>query len=376
MNIHLLPDDKFSDLTVIQFEYYYPNDNIYVAMPIKGESDFMYIKNKKIIKVDFNDKDCLSSLLLYVKLDKIHNVFVHYLDQAKSKLACQLVYKTNCKCYWIFYGGDLYSILYKRKGYRLYDDFRLYDIMYKLYWKLKTLWKIATCDDYFENFIKICDYVCYWDKYDFELLKKYYNVNIQFRYFGYFNPLVSSSNEILSNKTQKQQNLVLVGNNSNRNGNEITILRRLYKLDKNKQLQLLLPMSYGYPSDKNRIIKYLNKYFCNRYTILDKYMPYQDYVELISKANSAIFGQRRQAAGGNIIAVLNKGTKVFLREDNNIMQMLKDERCVVFSFEKDLKDVSILLEPLSENIVKNNKENCKLSNLSLHGDDFMRELFT
>lgn len=374
MNLHLLPDDKFSDIAVKQFEYYYSGKNIFVSCPNKGMSDFEFIHSDLVFCIEFDRSDFCDALSKVVPLSSIDNVFVHYLDEPKTNIACELVKKTNARFFWVFYGGDLYSILYKRKGYRIYDDVRFRDIVYVVYWRLKAWVNKLRKKDYFENFVKICDYVCYWDKYDFELLKKNYNTKAKFRFFAYYIPEKQKENNTIASLPSKQNNLVLIGNNSSRNGNELTILKKLKDIDKNCQLSLILPMSYGYPSDKERIKAYLEKNFEGRYTILDQYIPFNDYVKMIARANCAIFGQRRQAAGGNIFSMIKYGSKVFLREDNNVLDLLRDMGCVAFSFESDLHTIADVITPLSVEEVRINEECCILNHLSEIADSFMNEL--
>lgn len=375
MNIHLLPDDKFSEAAVHQFEFYFPGQNLYISWPITRSTSFKYIHDMRVKCIDYSSECFCKELSGIINLEEINNVFVHYLDEAKSKAANELKKITGCRCYWIFYGGDLYSVLYKRNSYPLYDDFKFYDIIYKAYWKVKTLWKKLVNDDYFENFLQICDYICYWDKYDYELLKKYYDIKAKFRFFAYYTPETVRKEDSQFYASNKQYNLILVGNNSNRNGNIITILKRIKEIDKNQEMELLLPLSYGYPSEKKRIINYLKTNFQGRYTILDSFIPYQEYMALITKANSAIFGQHRQAAGGNIFTMVKAGAKVFLREDNNVLQLLRDEKCIVYSFEEDMNCIDILKEPLTEEAKDTNKNNCVLNNLSEIAGDYMLALF-
>ena len=71
--------------------------------------------------------------------------------------------------------------------------------------------------------------------------------------------------------------------------------------------------------------------------------------------NASIYGQHRQEGGGNIIQAFRSGTKVFLREDNNLLQLYRDWGLKVFSFENDLNSIEDLLTSLSiEDQILNN----------------------
>ena len=85
-------------------------------------------------------------------------------------------------------------------------------------------------------------------------------------------------------------------------------------------------------------------------------------------------GHRRQEAGGNISFLLRNGKKVFLREDNTLLQYYRDLGCFVYSFEKDLNSKDDL-RPLTKEQQEINR-NVMLKRISPEKiDDMMLNLF-
>lgn len=367
MNLHLLPDDKFSDGAIALFEKYSKGTDIYISSS-NPNKELKYIKDS--ICLNLSPSEIINYLRDNDLLNSISKVFVHYLNQERAQVAIDIKDLIGSKIYWIFYGGDMYSILYKRNNYKLYDSICLKDFFYKAYWKCKGLLNQLLSRDYFTNFIRKFDYFCYWDIYDFKLLQRYYPNHAEFKYFAY----AGTKEFDLNFSEEKQHNLVLVGNNCKRAGNHLTILKRLREIDAKEQLELLLPMSYGDIWVKNKVKKYLDLHFHNRYTILDGFMEYEEYLKTISKANSSIFGFNRQAAGGNIFTMIKFGSKVFLREKNNVISVLQDSNCISYTFERDLNSVDKLLTPLSADDIIRNFNNCPGFPSISQIDDYMKKI--
>lgn len=87
-------------------------------------------------------------------------------------------------------------------------------------------------------------------------------------------------------------------------------------------------------------------------------MPQAEYFALINKVEVAVIGARRQEAAGNIINLLSNGTKVFLREDNNLLQYYREKGFIIFSYEKDLNSLADL-QPLTLEEQLHNRE-CRI----------------
>ena len=131
------------------------------------------------------------------------------------------------------------------------------------------------------------------------------------------------------------------------NGNHLTILKRLAEIDPERKLKLLIPLSYGKKEIVREVEDYVKSDNLNA-CVLKDFLPKDEYLKLIGNVTVAILGHHRQEGGGNILQAFRSGTKVFLREDNNLLQLYRDWGLKVFSFERDLHSVEDLINPLTK----------------------------
>lgn len=380
MNLHLLQDEKFYQSAINQFEYYDPGNNVYVIENSSVTNNANL--DPKLEVYDFHSREAID--LIANKYSGVEKLFVHALNRPKSKIV-KKIKKINpqVKVYWIFFGIDLYRELELFKGYQLFDDLKdlpkkklsvrfveekLYGYFRKLIYKIDARW------DYFGYFISVCDYFCFWDKYDYELLRNNFRTDAKFKYFIYHKPeqTVEFEESLLNRNIRR--NTILIGNSCNLTGNHFTLLRKLKEMDVNETINFILPMSYGNAEFKKKIVEYLEKNFKGRYLVLDKLMPYDKYVELLSSIPVAIFGNRRQEAAGNIFMMLRLGAKVFLRDDNNMLRVFKDRDCRVFSFDQECNELADVTTPLSFETQKQNIINHSKYAEKEFRENFMKEL--
>jgi dTDP-N-acetylfucosamine:lipid II N-acetylfucosaminyltransferase len=188
------------------------------------------------------------------------------------------------------------------------------------------------------------DYFCFWNNYDYELLKKHFTTTATYKQFLYYNLIDRNYTNI---SFAKQQGKVLINHSASANGNHLTILQKLKQiLPQDNEVNIITPLSYGSESIKNEVINTGTNLFGKNFTPIVNYMPIDEYYNLLNNIPVAIFGSKRQEGGGNIFYMLGKGAKVFLRNNNNMMQWLKDHGFYIFSVEDDLLSAKDLL-PLS-----------------------------
>lgn len=368
VNIHLLQDEKFVDNSINMFEKYYPNQNFFIVDKDEGESRFVTPKDN-VLFLPFNHSDCLKIIqkkcLLNVRNQTI-NVLVHFLT--RDAACCALALKDSLlkvKLYWIFYGADLYTYLEKNGKYQLYD--------YKVAGQknlLKDYLRIFLGRYKFvKDFCKSLNYFCFWNYYDYKLLCRHVNTKAEFKLFYY----VNTGKTIFYDSVPQEEPTILVNHSASYSGNHLTVIEKLKSLSL-ENLKLIFPLSYG-PEKHITLIK--NKaatLFPNKCVFLEDYMPIDTYYKTISICQCAIMGHRRQEAGGNISFLLRNGKKVFLREDNTLLQYYRDLGCFVYSFEKDLNSKDDL-RPLTKEQQEINR-NVMLKRISPEKiDDMMLNLF-
>ena len=350
MNIHLCNDQKFINKAVFDFEKFYPDQNIFfINKKIDEAPEFVTI-SEIVQKKDFK-RDNIAALIddLVVTYGQV-NIFVHALDKRKARIVSDLSH-SSYRTYWIFYGVDLYKRLYNNGLYSLYDNqssaTKLKLLVRKLFWYSG----LGPNQGSIKKFIYRLDYFCFWNVYDYKLLKKFYKTKAVYRNFMY-----DSHSMPPAFIESKDQNLTCMVNHSgSTTGNHMTILRRLNSPDlKNKISRLIIPLSYGNERVVNEVDSYCKKSFPISYWPLKDFVLKEEYLRVLASVNVAFFGHRRQEAAFNILFLIASGAQIFLRRDNNLLKLLKDLGVCVFVFEDDLCSPKSL-EPLEEDIQKSNR---------------------
>ncbi|MDE5674360.1 MAG: hypothetical protein K2I44_03300, partial [Muribaculaceae bacterium] len=115
-----------------------------------------------------------------------------------------------------------------------------------------------------------------------------------------------------------------------------------------------------------------NKLFGHKFKPILNYMQRDEYFNMLKSVDIAIIRNIKKKASGNIIQLLKNGVKVFLRNDNNLLEYYRQKGYIVFSFEDDLIDLNSLKSLTLDEKEHNRK--CYLSNL-VYYDDFMPNFF-
>jgi len=219
------------------------------------------------------------------------------------------------KSYWVMWGGDFY-------------------FPEKQSWIKKQVIK------------KMGHFVTYI-KGDYELAKKWYGAKGKYHEcFMYPSNLYKEYD--IEPKEHSTINIQL-GNSADPTNNHIDILKKLVKY-KDEDINIFVPLSYGNKTYAQEVIKYGKKIFANKFIPLTEFMPFEKYLEFLSKIDIAIFAHKRQQAMGNIITLLGLGKKVYMRSDITPWQLFKDIDVKVF----DIANIEINL--IDEEVKKENQQ--------------------
>lgn len=357
MNLHLVHDEKFINGAVDLFEKYSPNENIFIVNSSTGY--FKYIKiRKEIIILNFNEKKSLKEISILIEKYSIKKVFVHYLDYHKSQVVNMLKKEFNLKTFWVFFGADLYTLLHEDFDYPLFDNEIKQKISFYQYLRSKLSFikrLILTRDSPKQSilkFIREMDYFCFWNIYDYELLKSYYHTNAIHLDFSYFNSSERNVSVIGSKKDLK----IVVNHSGSIFANHSTILNKIYSIDTQKKIkEIIAPLSYG-DEEVIGITRQLgNELFKEKFIPILNFLELATYFKIFQDVSVAFYGARRQEAAGNVMYLLGRGVKLFLRNDNNMINYLKDKGFIVYSFEDDFKTIDDLNPLDKEQMIINNE---------------------
>lgn len=238
------------------------------------------------------------------------------------------------KCYWVIWGGDLYT--------------------YKLSKRTLGWWK----SEIFRRFvIKRFGHFVTHVKGDFELACRWYGASGQWHECFLYPSNIAPSPRFVS--TNDRSVNVLVGNSADPSNNHFEILDRLATLSE-PRLRIFCPLSYGIEDHVNAVLTHGKSLFGASFVPLQRFMPENQYVEMLSMMNFAIFNHNRQQAMGNIVQLLGMGKTVYLRSDTTTWGMLRHIGVTV----KDVSDLD--LSPLPRDLADRNSS--LIANYFSHGN--------
>ena len=353
MNLHIFHDDKFTNGGIEQFEKYFPNQNIFIILLYKDKTPKYIPTHKEVLIFHIRDNNLEGTIRDIISSMHVDKLFIHYLDTFKASITSKILSKeSKLKLYWIFYGGDLYDYLSKYRQYNIIDDDQLKkkatkENFIKIIKYL--LWFGWTPKSGIDRFFKRLNYFCFWNEFDYTLFKDNIRSNAEYKNFIYINAL-GDAKFPLTNKS----NTIMINHSASITGNHLFVLDYIKNLPlKEQKCNILLPLSYGDKDYANNIITLAENTLDTNITSLTSFMPLHEYQELLSTVKIAIFGMRRQEAAGNIFQLINMGTKVFLREENTLLQWLKKRGFVVFSLENQYDELPSLTGLSAEEIRHN-----------------------
>lgn len=304
---------QFMDFIRDNFNYY---DHLFFVF--NNYHDFKIKKSKNVILLTNYPNKIIPYLILIHLLYSAKKIVIHGLWDKNFNRILFLQPWLLKKCYWIMWGGDFY-----------YPE--------KQGWIKKQV-------------IKRIKYLVTGTTGDYELAKKCYGVKGKhIKSFNYPSTLYQEVN--IKPKTNESIN-ILVGNSADPTNNHLEVFEKL-KLYKDEDIKIIVPLSYGDQSYARQVIKAGNAIFGSKFQALTYFMPFENYLNLLSEIDIAIFNHKRQQAFSNIITLLGLGKKVFIRKESTLNGVFKEYGLTVFDSN------NIDLQPLGEIIKEQNINNVK-----------------
>jgi hypothetical protein len=256
-------------------------------------------------------------------LNKAQKIIIHGLFNPRLVFTLFLHPWLLKKCYWIMWGGDLYFYELRKKSFKsnLYESVRAFVI--------KRLGHFVT-----------------QIKGDYELAKKWYGSNGQ-----YHESFVYQSNLFKEHSSPPKNNAsinILVGNSANPTNNHSTIFEKLLKF-KNENIKIYCPLSYGGEENARKISLLGKELFGDKFLPFIKFIPTEEYIELLGKIDIAIFAHKRQQASGNTVTLLGLGKKVYMNSNVTTWGLFSKLGLHIYDLNK------LDLNPLTEKQIARNK---------------------
>jgi hypothetical protein len=228
------------------------------------------------------------------------------------------------KCYWVIWGGDLYTRILSERT---------------LGWlRFESLRQIAI--RHIGNFVTHI-------RGDYELAQKWYGAKgVWHDCFMYPSNLYQ---EPPVQNTPHEGINILLGNSADPSNNHIDALEKL-RLYAAENIQIFCPLSYGDAEYAKQVADYGKIIFGDKFNPLLEFMRFDEYKKLLAKIDVAIFNHKRQQGMGNITTLLGLGKSVYMRADVTSWDFVSQLGISVFDID------SLILEKLSENDAVKNKK--------------------
>jgi len=344
MNIHITHDDKFLDFFIENEEVYTNTLNRYIVY--SNEQKLKYTKSNRveIISPKYSD---LEELSREVKEGDV--LYLHYLRDVLIDFVALIT--IDVKIVWIFWGADGFSLLpnynnlfFLKKTKKIQLDNRI-----KMNWCINPFYLYKNTVQYFKQttqlkkqiahtivkFDLIKSKITYFAHYipeDLELLSK--KLDLKFKWLD-FNYITTKQIEIPKSVSSNFNNII-IGNSAYATNNHLDIFHELSHYDLSSFDKIYCPLSYGNKKYAEKIIKYGKKYFKGKFVPLTQFLPYSEYIAILNSCKIGIFGMIRSQAGGNIVALLNQGCRIYMKKDNTLFKLLKKYHIKIYTVEEDM----------------------------------------
>ena len=293
MILHVAHPDKFIPPFINLINNNFPNQTHYFWLDSRSEK-YVVDEHPNVYNAE-NDsfgKWKARALLVY-KMHEADKVILHGLFNDSLIKTLSLVPWLLPKCYWAIWGGDLYrgensEKITERRSNELLRTF-----------VIKRLGHLVT-------------YIAG----DVELARHKYGAKGK-----HHECLLYQSNTFAAPERGESQNKpefsyinILLGNSADPSNNHIDALKKLLPY-KAEPLRIYAPLSYGDAEHAEKVISVGKEWFGNKFIALTSFIQYEEYLDLLSTIDIAIFNHERQQAMGNTINLLGFGKTVFINSD-------------------------------------------------------------
>lgn len=341
--LHWVVDDKFIDVLISIMEHTKgKHSHIYAIVTDHASDNLTYIQQKEYIRI-IPSKD-LIRVLTDCEVLVLHGLRIGVFDMLQQ-------IPQRIKVIWSSWGYDLYSIptkgypfiklpLYKpstkrvmRKGFK--EHLMGLHVEMNYFFNKKKIESAISRIDYFSSVIP--------QEYDLMRRLPFFKAQqVDLHYFS-LDDIVSEEN--LGDPLPKGNN-ILIGNSGDPTNNHLDVFESLRNIDIGN-CKIYVPLSYGGTIAYREKVKTVGKkYWGENFVALEKFVPYQEYNEIISSCSNIILFHERQQAMGNIRLGVWNGCKVFLSISGLTYQFHKNLGIRVFALQNEL-NAEELKTPLS-----------------------------
>lgn len=253
-------------------------------------------------------------------------IYLHFLGKASIKFVNQV---SHPGFVWIFWGADGYKL--PKVDAKLYlpltqahlgggssDKQRKSGVLNAM----RGWWDDVVFDLSSARALKRIQYCATWIREDFELIRDSYNPDIKWIDFSYLNEdeLFRAEAKSLESAEVRSGMRIMAGNSANPTNNHLDIFDYLVRNKICKPDTIVYcPLSYsGKQSYIDAVVAKGRSLFGDNFIPLTDFMPYADYLKLLSEIDVFFFFHRRQQAVNNSLSAKWLGKTIVLHPDNNL----------------------------------------------------------
>lgn len=230
------------------------------------------------------------------------------------------------RCYWMLWGGDLYSRQKKR-------NFK---------WWRSEFFRVPV--------IRNLGAVVVGVPGEYGLVESWYKTKAR-----HIECMLYTSNmyrEYPMVERERTSLNVQVGNSADPTNNHLEIFDKLDSY-KHLDIKVYVPLAYGDDAHRQLILVEGRRRFGDKFLPLLEMLEFDAYLKFLSDIDIAIFAHSRQQAFGNKITLLGLGKKVVFRSESTLFEVFKKRGIAVFDF------ADFDLQPLPAAVAMDNKKKIK-----------------
>jgi len=226
---------------------------------------------------------------------------------------------------WIIYGQELYSL---NKGGNLRQKIKRFVLS-------KVKWHITHIEG------------------DSQLANKLLHSQAQFVYSPmYLSNVADTTNFVPTAVSKKAKLNIMVGNSTDPTNNHKGIFDKILPYKEDIET-VFCPLSYGmYDAYKQEIATLGQQLFGDKFVVIDKFMPFDEYKQFLSGIDVVVFDHNRQEAMGVTLTLLALGKIVYLNPNTTAYESLTKRGFRVFDNHLIIKEGLKTSRDIGENVLR------------------------
>jgi dTDP-N-acetylfucosamine:lipid II N-acetylfucosaminyltransferase len=307
MNLHIAPDNTFTNKFYENLQELGLTNNNKVVIR-SNEKKLKSIKRALPFAPLYSSRfeNLVGDTLEYEK------VFIHYFTPLMYRWVARHEFR---ELNWMVWGGDLYNV-------PSLDSSCYEPLTYEKFVKRNRSWqtklyhfKILLAQSRFSKkaYAQISN-ILTWMKEEYTFAIEHLPIDAQHKFFFYENEVPYHRLDALTTRVKGPgRTLLIVGNSGSPTNNHLDAIQFLEENRVNADL--IVPLSYGDPhyiSFLKKEIKFSN----GKVTLLERFMPFEEYLNLIASSDGLIMNSLRPQGYGNIFMMMYLGKPVYLNPKN------------------------------------------------------------